>query len=112
MLDTSTLIREAEGSVHRESFRVLEATGGYRVGAGVRIDGGSPCFFVEVLVTLCSGGTVDVEALGERVRVLRLLNVKGYQMRCEDSDGVICERTVGEAEVLEEIREVEPLLHR
>jgi len=91
-----SLQEEAEKSRDNEAFKVLAKIGDCRIGMGVRLESPKePTFFIEVLVSLCTGGNhVNLNIIERKLSLLKRLNQKGYVLNCEEDGCVSCELTV------------------
>lgn len=98
---TSVLLQEANNSPHGESFKVVESNDCHRLGVGYRLD--EEEFFVEILVKVCQGDTVDLEHLKEILENLRNLESLGYLIRCEDDNSLYAEKIVNPDAVPHEV---------
>jgi hypothetical protein len=91
-----SLQEEAERSGDNEAFTVLAKIGDCRIGMGARLE--SPrelTFFIEVLVSLCTGyDQVNLNIIERKLSLLKRLNQKGYVLECEEDGCVSCELTV------------------
>jgi len=91
-----TLQEEAEKSGDNEAFTVLAKIGNCRIGMGARLESArDPTFFIEVLVSLCTGhDQVNLDIMERKLSLLKRLNQKGYVLDCEEDGCVSCELTV------------------
>jgi len=91
-----TLREEAEKSGDNEAFTVLAKIGDCRIGMGARLESsGEPTFFIEVLVSLCTGNDhVNLNIMERKLSLLKRLHQEGYVLDCEEDGCVSCELTV------------------
>jgi hypothetical protein len=82
--DIASLIKEAEHSEQRESYRVLEKTQKYRVGVGVRISATSPSFFLEVVI---HSPTTFITY----IPFMKALQERGYVVSCHEETCTVLE---------------------
>lgn len=97
----SELLREAHLSSHRESFKVTQSRDTHRIGVGYRHE--EEEFFVEVIIKVCRGDSVDIDHLNELVQNLRILSSFGYSLRCEDDNSLYAEKIVDKNKVSYEL---------
>lgn len=92
-IDVEALEEDARSSEYRESYRVLERFGSYRIGVGARLSSsGQATFFVEVVVSFCHDSTgIDLMLLEKNLMFLKELQALGYSLSCQEDNNVSCE---------------------
>jgi len=111
-IDTSKLRRKADIDELKESYETIHRDGGYRIGAGIRLDKSEQItFFLEGVVPLCGEvGDVKLDEFRSKLKVLETFESFGYTLKCEKDNSVICEKKVLESEIEEEYKKLEEIL--
>jgi hypothetical protein len=103
-IDVRSLLKEAQSSEHKESFRVLEKTKDYRIGVGVRISTKSPSFFLEVIIYQHSTKEhLTVSDITQQLPLLKKLQERGYLVSCQDEVCSVLEMTIPRDSLLVEL---------
>lgn len=94
-LDVHSLLKEAQSSEHKESYRVLEKTKNYRIGVGVRTSAESPSFFLEVIIYRHSTKEHStLSDIAQQLPLLKNLQERGYLVSCQDEICTVLEMLV------------------
>ena len=101
-----TLQEEAERSEDNEAFMAFAKMGNCRIGMGARLESPKePTFFVEVLISLCTGhDPVDLDIMERKLFLLRRLKQRGYVFSCEEDGWVSCELTIQSKSLIAECK--------
>lgn len=112
--NVDSLQYEAERSEDNEAFKVLAKIYDCRIGMGARLESsGEPTFFVEVLVSLCTGrNQVNLNIMENKLSLLRRLNQNGYVLNCEEDGCVSCELNVQSKSLAAECMTARSILER
>lgn len=100
-------------SEDHETYKQLEKTRSYRIGAGARRDScDEPLFFLEVLLVLSEGiYDVDISRLEKIVHLLKALQARGYALSYLDgSNSISCEIVIPIEKISEEFTRVKALV--
>jgi hypothetical protein len=95
-INIRSLQEEAKRSEDNEAFTVLAKIGNCRIGMGARLESSKePTFFIEVLVSLCTGhDPMDLDIMERKLSLLRRLKQRGFVFNCEEDGCMSCELTV------------------
>jgi hypothetical protein len=107
-VDLDALRRESRKLERGEATHQITSQGPVRISVGLR-GSQTPDFFLEVVVSLCPDGSVNLENLGSCVKYLRHLESMGYGLECSDSV-VCCEKTVSESNIDSELKQLREIM--
>jgi len=101
--DLEALRRDAVSSPLGESFTALSTRRDQRIGVGVRTKGDEADYFVEVIVTLCPEGELNLTGIEGKLSLLKSLEARGYALNCEGDGSISCEKHLPASAVEAEI---------
>ena len=109
-----TLQEEAERSEDNEAFTVIGKIGDCRIGLGARLESPKePTFFIEVLVSLCTGhDPVNLNIMERKLSLLRRMKQKGYIFNCEEDGCISCELAVQSKSLVAECMTTRSILEK
>jgi hypothetical protein len=112
-IDVHSLLKEAQSSDHKESFRVLEKTKEYRIGMGVRTATHPPSFFLEVIVYRQSpkNGSI-LSDITQQLPLLKKLQEEGYLVSCQDEGCTVLEMLITRDSLSEELSSLKSFINK
>ncbi len=112
MTDLASLARRARASDDGEAFTAVAKGSGYRLGLGARAAGnGGLVFYVEIVLDpFPDRPRLEPGRVRRQAAVCERLQSRGYELSCDDSGCITCERTLYEVDPQKELRDVANLL--
>ena len=108
------MLDEAANSENKESYRVIERTGNYRIGAGAELaPSGKSLLFVEVVIRLCPDlSKVDLAQLERNVSFLKELKARGYSVLSQDDNFISCQKSLKQDDLVKEYEAIKLIAPR
>ncbi len=105
-INVQSLQEEAKKSEDKEAFTVLAKMRNCRIGIGARLESpDEPTFFIEVLVSLCTGrNSIDLDLMEKKLSLLRQLTERGHLLTCEEDGCISCELAVPRKNLITECK--------
>jgi len=110
-IDLGELKYKAERSSGGESYEIIDKNEEYQFGVGYERTPESKLRpYLEIVVSLCTGGTPKIDELESRIRVLKAIEARGYKLTCEDDASIVCEASINETSMESEVEAIHSII--
>jgi hypothetical protein len=110
-IDITSLLKEANASEQKESYRMVEKTKNYRIGVGVRLSPISPSFFLEIILYhLPAYKNHPLSDPLQQVPFLKRLQERRYTISCQEETCTALERILPQDSLSSELTYLKTLL--
>jgi hypothetical protein len=110
-IDLAELKKRADRSNRGESYEVIDKNEEYQFGVGYeRVSESELRPYLELLVCLCRGGTLKMNELESRIRIIKAIESRGYKLTCIDDGSISCEASMDETLIESEVEAISDIM--